>query len=214
MRTILVLRCCGSYDVPMIIWGYKTYVKFVALFVTTCAACGHRGPHEVYHHNRRFSLFFIPLFSIFTKYVRVCRTCARETDMKLAEGREIRRLAKEGNQMVDDSILGGTLGGEVAGVGGAPTAPYGQPQEYGQPGYGQPQPSQGYAQQGYPQQYGQPQQPHGYAQQPQYGQPQQPQPYGPPHGHAPQGYPQQQGIPQPGYPQQGYPQEQYGQSQQ
>lgn len=122
----------------MIIWGYKTYVKFVALFVTMCASCGRRAPQEVFHHNRRFSLFFIPLFSIWTKYSRRCPACGSEYDMKLGEGREIRRLAKEGHQTIDDSILGATFNGQVAGVELGYTQAqqqYGQaPQRYGQQG--------------------------------------------------------------------------------
>jgi uncharacterized membrane protein YhaH (DUF805 family) len=106
----------------------------------------------------------------------------------------------------------------------APPAVYGQPQQYGQPPYGQ-QPQQ-YGQPPYgqqPQQYGQPQQ-HGqppYGQQPQqYGQPQQ---HGqPPYGQQPQQYgqppygqqPQQYGQPPYGQQSQQHGQPPYGQPQQ
>jgi uncharacterized protein len=79
-----------------------------------------------------------------------------------------------------------------------------QPQQPGQPAWGQapqgyPQ-QQGYGQQGYPQQPQQGYNQQGYPQQPQQGYPQQ-------QGYGQQGYPQQPQQPQQNYGQQGYPQQ-------
>jgi predicted RNA-binding Zn-ribbon protein involved in translation (DUF1610 family) len=42
-----------------------------------CETCGNHAPHQLSKQSRKFSLFFIPLFSFRTKYLDGCTACGR-----------------------------------------------------------------------------------------------------------------------------------------
>ena len=43
----------------------------------TCETCDNHAAHQLTKQNRKFSLFFIPLFSVGTKYLDSCTACGR-----------------------------------------------------------------------------------------------------------------------------------------
>jgi hypothetical protein len=58
----------------LIIWGFKTYTKTLAMLNLACRN-GHVAAHRLVKVTRKFTIFFIPLFPVSTKYVSVCAGC-------------------------------------------------------------------------------------------------------------------------------------------
>jgi hypothetical protein len=52
----------------MLIIGFGVSEVLLATLVFTCETCGNHAAHQLTKQNRKFSLFFIPLFSVGTKY--------------------------------------------------------------------------------------------------------------------------------------------------
>ena len=49
----------------------------LSTLVFTCETCGNHAAHQLTKPTRKFSLFFIPLFSVGTKYLDSCTACGR-----------------------------------------------------------------------------------------------------------------------------------------
>ncbi|MFE2635186.1 zinc-ribbon domain-containing protein [Streptomyces scopuliridis] len=121
----------------MIIFGTKGYLYQLAILTLVCGRCGNPSAHTLRKRVTKFTLFFVPLFPISTKFATQCTFCG-------AEG----QVTKE---QADQLMAQGT--GQASGQGNG--------QGYGQ-GYG-PGNGQGYGQGG-GQPYGQPQQQNPYQQ--------------------------------------------------
>jgi hypothetical protein len=61
----------------MLIIGFGVTEVLLSTLVFTCEACGNHAPHQLTKQSRKFSLFFIPLFSVSTKYLDSCTACRR-----------------------------------------------------------------------------------------------------------------------------------------
>ncbi len=61
----------------MLIIGFAMTETLLATLFFVCETCGQQAAHELSKRSKRFSLFFIPLFSIGTTYVDRCDACAR-----------------------------------------------------------------------------------------------------------------------------------------
>jgi hypothetical protein len=61
----------------MLIIGFGVTEVLLPTLVFTCETCGNHAPHQLTKQNRKFSLFFIPLFSVGTKYLDSCTACGR-----------------------------------------------------------------------------------------------------------------------------------------
>ena len=61
----------------MLIIGFGVREVLVSTLVFTCETCGNHAAHQLTKRTRRFSLFFIPLFSVGTKYLDSCTACGR-----------------------------------------------------------------------------------------------------------------------------------------
>ena len=59
----------------MIIFGFRTSVTQLAVFTMVCAVCGNQAAQTILKRTTKFSLFFIPLFPVRTKYVAQCSFC-------------------------------------------------------------------------------------------------------------------------------------------
>ena len=72
----------------MLIIGFGVSETLLSTLVFTCETCGNRAPHQLTKRSRRFSLFFIPLFSVGTTYFDSCTACGRiiEVSKEQAEG--------------------------------------------------------------------------------------------------------------------------------
>jgi predicted RNA-binding Zn-ribbon protein involved in translation (DUF1610 family) len=61
----------------MLIIGLGVREVLLSTLVFTCETCGNHATHQLTKQSRRFSLFFIPLFSVGTKYLDSCTACGR-----------------------------------------------------------------------------------------------------------------------------------------
>lgn len=71
----------------MIIWGFRTVTDLLGVVRFVCGHCQVDAPKRVYLQKRRFTLFFIPLFTYRKKYYVECVGCAGifEVDRESAE---------------------------------------------------------------------------------------------------------------------------------
>ena len=61
----------------MLIIGIGVTEVLLSTLVFTCETCGNNVAHQLTKQNRKFSLFFVPLFSVGTKYLDSCTACGR-----------------------------------------------------------------------------------------------------------------------------------------
>lgn len=59
----------------MIIFGVKTYQTLMVVVTLVCGSCRTPAAQRVEKRTSKFSLFFIPLFPVSTKYVLGCALC-------------------------------------------------------------------------------------------------------------------------------------------
>jgi hypothetical protein len=80
-----------------------------------CGRCGNPAAHTLRKRVTKFTLFFVPLFPISTKYATQCTFCGAESKVS----------AEEAEQLQTQANAGGQTGGQVHG-GQAPQQPYHQ----------------------------------------------------------------------------------------
>ena len=61
----------------MLIIGFGVTETLLSTLVYTCETCQNHAAHQLSRQRRRFSLFFIPLFSVGTRYLDRCTACGR-----------------------------------------------------------------------------------------------------------------------------------------
>lgn len=65
----------------MLIFGFSTKQLLLATLMYVCEVCGNNAAHQLVKRVRRFTLFFIPLFGVGTRYVDTCTACGRGLDV-------------------------------------------------------------------------------------------------------------------------------------
>ncbi|MBL1083567.1 zinc ribbon domain-containing protein [Streptomyces actinomycinicus] len=65
----------------MIIFGTSAYLYQLAILMLTCPNCGNPAAHTVTKYVTRFTLFFVPLFPISTKFAIQCTFCGMEQEV-------------------------------------------------------------------------------------------------------------------------------------
>jgi hypothetical protein len=122
----------------MIIYGYRTIVRQLAMITMVCVRCNSYAPQQVNRRVKKFTLFFIPLFPISVWYFTRCTACGKD------------HLARK-------ATMEGLLAQNGLALNGQPLAPTQQPYH---PAPQFPAPQQQYPPQQYPaQQYAAPQYP-------------------------------------------------------
>jgi len=76
-----------------LIIGFGVRETLLSTLVFTCETCGSHAAHELTEQRRRFSLFFIPLFSVGTKYLDTCTACGRTIEVSKEQARTAARQA-------------------------------------------------------------------------------------------------------------------------
>jgi predicted RNA-binding Zn-ribbon protein involved in translation (DUF1610 family) len=61
----------------MLIIGFGETETLLSTLVFSCETCGNHAAHQLIMRRRKFSLFFIPLLSVGTKYLDSCTACGR-----------------------------------------------------------------------------------------------------------------------------------------
>jgi DNA-directed RNA polymerase subunit RPC12/RpoP len=65
----------------MLILGFQVSRVLMATLVYVCDRCGHNAAHQVVKQVRKFTLFFVPLFPVNTRYLDTCTTCGRTAEL-------------------------------------------------------------------------------------------------------------------------------------
>jgi len=102
-------------DIMLILFGTKGYLYQLAILTLVCGRCGNPAAHTLRKRVTKFTLFFVPLFPISTKYATQCTFCGAESKLS----------AEEAEQLQTQAAAGGGTGGQVHG-GQAPQRPYHQ----------------------------------------------------------------------------------------
>ena len=108
----------------MLIYGWRSSVQELATATYLCGNCQNPSAHALRRAVTKFTLFFIPLFPISSKYFTVCTFCGMTNKLTKDEAQQVQAMQQ------------------------APVQPQGYPA-----GYPQQQPQPGYAPQQHVQQY-------------------------------------------------------------
>jgi hypothetical protein len=75
----------------VIIFGTRSYLYQLAIVMLVCGRCGNNANHVLRKRVTKFTLFFVPLFPISTRYSMQCSFCGceqqgteQQTDQMLA----------------------------------------------------------------------------------------------------------------------------------
>ena len=79
----------------MLIIGFGVTEVLLSMLVFTCETCGNHAAHQLTKQNRKFSLFFIPLFSVGAKYLDSCTACGRIIEVSKEQAEAAARQAME-----------------------------------------------------------------------------------------------------------------------
>ena len=89
----------------MIIWGTRSYMYQLAMLTLVCGRCGNPAAHALRKRVMKFTLFFIPLFPISTKFSTQCTFCGAQSQV----------TKEQANALLDQ-------------IAGTPVVPQGAPQ--------------------------------------------------------------------------------------
>lgn len=74
----------------MIIFGTRSYLQRLAMITLLCAVCGNPAAHTLRKRVVKFTLFFVPLFPISTKYSTQCTFCGAEHALPKEQAEQLR----------------------------------------------------------------------------------------------------------------------------
>ncbi|WP_405489815.1 hypothetical protein [Nocardia sp. NBC_00511] len=69
----------------MLIWGWRTTARTLAMITFLCGRCRNPSAHAFQELNKKFTLFFLPLFPISTRHRLLCTWCRAETNVPYSE---------------------------------------------------------------------------------------------------------------------------------
>ncbi|GLY63704.1 zinc-ribbon domain-containing protein [Amycolatopsis taiwanensis] len=73
----------------MIIYGWRQQVKQLATATYLCGQCQNPTAHALRRAVTKFTLFFIPLFPIRSRYFTVCTFCGATNKLTKAEAEQV-----------------------------------------------------------------------------------------------------------------------------
>ncbi|MFF8102589.1 zinc-ribbon domain-containing protein [Streptomyces sp. NPDC016640] len=80
----------------MIIFGTKGYLYQLAILTLVCAQCGNPSAHTLRKRVTKFTLFFVPLFPVSTKYTTQCTFCGAEQKVTQEQAEQLQAQALGG----------------------------------------------------------------------------------------------------------------------
>ena len=81
----------------MIVFGTRRTVQQLAMVLLTCAHCHRSAANAVLKLVTKFTLFFIPLFPIRTRYATQCTACGFSMDVDKAGAEQLAQLPPAGS---------------------------------------------------------------------------------------------------------------------
>ncbi len=82
----------------MIIFGTKGYLYQLAILTLLCGQCGNPSAHTLSKRVTKFTLFFIPLFPVSTKYATQCTFCGAQHKIGKEQADQLQVQAASGRQ--------------------------------------------------------------------------------------------------------------------
>ncbi|GLW49184.1 hypothetical protein Stsp02_48450 [Streptomyces sp. NBRC 14336] len=73
----------------MIIFGTKGYLYQLAILTLVCGQCGNPAAHTLRKRVTKFTLFFVPLFPVSTKYSTQCTFCGLEQKLTKEQAEQL-----------------------------------------------------------------------------------------------------------------------------
>ncbi|MCX2922431.1 MULTISPECIES: zinc-ribbon domain-containing protein [unclassified Streptomyces] len=73
----------------MIIFGTKGYLYQLAILTLVCTQCGNPSAHTLRKRVTKFTLFFVPLFPVSTKYMTQCTFCGAESKVSAEQAEQL-----------------------------------------------------------------------------------------------------------------------------
>lgn len=73
----------------MIIFGTRGYLYTLAMITLVCGRCGNPAAHSLKKRVTKFTLFFVPLFPISTKYVTQCTFCGAAQQLSKEQAEQL-----------------------------------------------------------------------------------------------------------------------------
>ncbi|WP_405388632.1 zinc ribbon domain-containing protein [Streptomyces sp. NBC_01102] len=80
----------------MIIFGTRGYLQQLAILTMVCGWCGNPAAHTLRKRVTKFTLFFVPLFPISTKYATQCTFCGGERQIPQEQADQLLAQAHAG----------------------------------------------------------------------------------------------------------------------
>jgi len=79
----------------MIIYGWRRSVRQLATATYVCGTCQNPTAHALRRTATKFTLFFIPLFPISSKYFTVCTFCGATNKLTKAEAQQVTAMQQQ-----------------------------------------------------------------------------------------------------------------------
>lgn len=80
----------------MIIYGYRTVVRQLAMIMLVCSRCNMQTPHQLNKRIKKFTLFFIPLFPISIWHFTRCTACGKSHTIRKATAMQLLAGSRDG----------------------------------------------------------------------------------------------------------------------
>jgi hypothetical protein len=80
----------------VIIFGTKGYLYQLAILTLVCGQCGNPAAHTLRKRLTKFTLFFVPLFPISTKYLTQCTFCGAEQKVTKEQAEQLQAQSTNG----------------------------------------------------------------------------------------------------------------------
>ncbi|WP_367129084.1 zinc-ribbon domain-containing protein [Saccharothrix sp. HUAS TT1] len=77
----------------MIIFGLRTKVFALAMLALLCPRCGNRSAHPLHRAVTKFTLFFVPLIPVKTRYTTQCTFCGLTNRLAKDQATQLLRQA-------------------------------------------------------------------------------------------------------------------------
>ncbi|MFD9795597.1 zinc-ribbon domain-containing protein [Streptomyces sp. NPDC059070] len=77
----------------MLIWGTKGYLYQLAMMTLVCQNCGNPAAHGLRKYVTKFTLFFVPLFPVSTKFRTQCTFCGLEQQIAKEQAEQLLAMA-------------------------------------------------------------------------------------------------------------------------
>ncbi|MET8066191.1 zinc-ribbon domain-containing protein [Micromonospora sp. NPDC005686] len=71
------------------IFGLRTKVVRSGVVTAVCRNCGNQAAQVITRRSTKFSLFFVPLIPVRTRYAQQCTFCGAEYDISRAEAQRL-----------------------------------------------------------------------------------------------------------------------------